>query len=451
MRKSNSKALDVIVIIITAILVITATIGLLLSSVWVYFQINKSAGPESHVTSYVSTIKDEKDKERYFMELEYWENADGNGAEVFEFCFNAYSGVDCTTVIQKVAQFWRIPGEEIATTASDISTYAFTNTTAGLADLATILANRTSDTLENNWNANYYDRDGGASFKSVDAVDCSTKQYVTINDKLFSIQMNGTYTTTYKSVNFIKSVGSFFKNLFTDWSAFTKDESWYDVHYESHNYDMLDFYTACLDALVYNNVGYGTNVLSLVDLSKYFTLQDGSSGQFVDIENNQEYAKQYFAVKVTKHREGMRRAGESNALMLNNDADWTLVETDDVYNDYANYDAVINLNEQDFNYRFCPQLGGYVAVLKDKYNDAGYDNTIFDIEINTNNFGSNFTLVGLMSDKTHTYFRDTITVWTSSSNGYFYELTSDKSATGHRVYVHANGESHRISTEVIFI
>lgn len=400
MKSKSKKALDVVVIIITAILVIAGTLGLLLSSAWVYFQINKSAGPESHVTSYVSTIKDENDEERYFMELEYWENADGKGAEVFEFCFNAYSGIDCTTVIQKVAQFWRIPGVEIATTASDISTYVFANTTAGLADLATILANKTSDTLENDWNANYYDRDGGASFKSIDAVDCSTKQYVTISDALFSIQMNGTYTTTYKSVNFIKSVGSFFKNLFTDWSAFGKDESWYDVHYESHNYTMTDFYSACLNALVYNNVGYGTNILSLVDLSKYFTLQDGSSGQFVDIENNQEYEKQYFAVKVTKHREGMRRAGESNALMLNNDAEWTLVETDGVYNDYTTVTRLREITIDDVEFFFSARLNGYVARIKD---DVVFENCSISLDVSA----LDFPVVGFLFDRSNANYVST--------------------------------------------
>lgn len=378
----NNKALDVIIIILTAILVIAGTLGLLLSSAWIYFQINKSAGPESHVTSYVSTIKDENGEERYFMELEYWENADGKGAEVFEFCFNAYTGVDCTTVIQKVAQFWRIPGEG--------------SSNAGLSILAEMLRKFNDE----DWNANYYDRDGGASFKSVDAVDCSTKQYVTINDALFSIQMNGTYTTTYKSVNLIKSVGSFFKNLFTDWSAFEKDESWYDVHYESHNYNMIDFYTECLNALVYNNIGYGTNILSLVDLSKYFTLQDGSSGQFVDIENNQEYAKQYFAVKVTKHREGMRRAGESNALMLNNDAKWTLVETDDIYNDYTTVTRLRDITLDDVEFFFSARLNGYVARIKD---DVVFENCSISLDVSA----LDFPVVGFLFDRANANYIST--------------------------------------------
>lgn len=364
-RRRNGGAIAVS--IISGILCVVAIIALLPSVFWVYLKTHPEKTPETHVTTYVSTIVDEKGEERQFIEVEYWENLGGNGKRILEISFNAYSGQDMLAIKRMGVQY---------------------NLTDGSA-----------------WN---YTQDGGASWKSLatEQIDVGTPMYIKIGDQPISVTMDGTYTEYNYNFNFVKSVKNFFR-----WS-FNNDHYKLDIHDKSfghtvtetvHPYKMEDFYRDIYNAVIYNNVGYGGNILSLVDLSKYFTLKKRVDGVWQNIENYQEHQNEYFSIKVVRHREGLMRAKDSAFGMCSGDAEFTLIKTDNLLNEYAGIDENVILTYEDFDYRYCKDYGGYVAYIKDAIRNTLSINHIDTVAINldlSNSYfkGSGQPIIGIMYD-----------------------------------------------------
>ncbi len=390
MAKAKKKSgLDSLVILITCVLMLAGTVGLIFGSVWLYIVSNPENIPESHATTYVSTITDQDGEERYFIEIEYWDNSDGNGKEVVEITFNAYTGIEHNHVTQKVVQFSRKDAS-----ADEVDSML------GMTDLYEFLM--TTNQKMETWDAYYYDKDDASTWRSIERIDNTTPMYVTIGDTLYSVTMDGKYTIYNEQFNFFKSVANAFKGLAGSVN-YQDRNTWYNYLPEEKTYTMNEFYAALVNNLVVNDAGYGTNVLSLVDLSKYFSIKNAETGQFIDVELNQEYAKQYFSVLVTRHHEGMTRSSESNVGIYKDDASWSLHGADDVTKDYYDYTIPIYLDENDFEYRYCEDLGGYIAVLKEKYNSSAYKRAVFSASIDVEVFGEDFLLVGILHDVDHNY------------------------------------------------
>lgn len=374
---SNNKRSTRAVNILYGLIVIIAIIMILPNVVWVYFKFYPEKGPESHVASYVGTMVDEEGKERNFIELEYWENKNNDGERVLEISFNAYSDPKCTSnvMLRKGAQF-----------TFDIS-------------------------KPNIYSAqrSYYDRAGLASWRSIDKVDNKMPMYVTIDKKVYSVTMDGTYIHTWKSVS-AKAVAEtvifcgwnkIVRSLLGETNVWAKD-SYYQTNQETRTYTMDDFYNELFNAVIYNNIGYGSNILSLVDLARFFTIKE-NNGQFTDIEENQEYAKEYFSIKVTKHREGFIRASESAFEMYHGDSEFTLIETDNLLNDFTSIDDIVTLNYQDFDYKLCQEYGGFIAYIKDDIRTTLLAGKVNEIAINldlSNAFfdSADMPVIGIMYD-----------------------------------------------------
>lgn len=332
--------------IVAGVLMIVGLVAIGVCVFWAFLKFNPMAGPETHVTTYVNSIIDENGNERQFLEVEYWENKDGRGEEVLEISFNAYSGQDCKAVRQLGVQYNRKDGEF----------------------------------LKNMFN---YTKDGGASWKSLgqEVVQAGeTNLYLKIEDMPIAVIMDGTYETTHRSVSAGKigaTIGTlglnlFFSSLINGTHNVYTEDYFYETWVETRSYTMEDFYSELASAVLYNNIGYGTNMLSLVDLANYFTLKKavGPIDEWTSLENYQEYQNEYFSVKVTKHREGMLRASESGFKMFNGDSEFTLIKTDNMLNDYTGISNNSILTYQDFDYRYCKEYGGYVAYLKEEIKNA---------------------------------------------------------------------------------
>lgn len=361
--------------ILACALIIIALVALMTSVFWVYLKLNPHKGPETHLTTYVNSIIDEEGKERQFLEVHYWENKDGRGKKLIEISFNAYSGQDCTAVRQLGVQY---------VIDNDIQMYNYT-------------------------------KDGAASWKALgqEIVEAGeTNLYLKIDDMPIAVVMDGTYTVTHRDVStwkVIETIGTFgmnkiIRSLLGERNAWSRD-SYYETWTETKMYTMSDFYNELCNAVLFNNVGYGTNMLSLVDLANYFTLKKavGPIDQWTSLENYQEYQNEYFSIKVTKHREGFLRAKESDFGMYLGDNEFTLIKTDTMLNDYTGIDKNVILTYQDFDYRMCKEYGGYVAYLKEDIKNtlrAGYIDTVA-IRLDLSNVyfrDADYPVIGIMYD-----------------------------------------------------
>ncbi len=375
-KKKNS---ELAVSILSCILILFALVALMTCVFWVYLKLNPQKGPETHLTTYVNSIIDENGKERQFLEVHYWENKDGRGKKLIEISFNAYSGQDCTAVRQLGVQY--------------------------------VMENDKTEMFN-------YTKDGGASWKALgqEIVEAGeTNLYLKIDDMPIAVIMDGTYVVAHREVSTKMVLETFFtlgmnkivRSALGEPNAWGR-ESYYTTLYETKHYTMSDFYKEISNAVLFNNVGYGTNMLSLVDLANFFTLKKavGPIDQWTSLENYQEYQNEYFSIKVTKHREGFLRATESDFGMYLGDNEFTLIKTDTLLNDYTGIDKNVILTYQDFEYRLCKEYGGYVAYLKEDIRNtlrAGYIDTVaIRLDLSNAYFrDAEYPVVGIMYDFTN--------------------------------------------------
>ena len=379
----SAKAEKAAITVCTVILVILAVIGVFIIAAWAIVTLG-DLDPVTTAQAYVNTVTTKDGEEKYFMEIEYWENADGNGKEVFEFTFNAYADINMQTVTGRGVQF--VCNDALRKGLETLASL-FYGTDAVLGDL-------------DGWESFAYDIDDyGSTWASTDKVEFGDNMFISIGDEIYAAKMDGTYTTTVKSFNFIKSVTNFFPVLFTNSAGWTNDDNWYDTQVHVHEYTMKDFYNEVLNVAAHTNTGYGSAVLNLVELGQYMSIyrfnEDGQQEEVTDHDVNDVY----FAVKVTRHYEGFRRASESSFGQLLGDQFFTTVDSDNYYNDYSDTTVPPTLTGKDFDYYDVPTMGGYVAFVKQEVLDelaaGGVREVVVDINVNDGYFAGNTQLIGV--------------------------------------------------------
>lgn len=378
----SAKAEKAAITVCTVILVILAVIGVFIIAAWAIVTLG-DLDPVTTAQAYVNTVTTKYGDERYFMEIEYWENADGNGKEVFEFTFNAYADINMQTVTGKGIQF--VSGETRQGLEDLVGKFASADDVLGIID---------------GWDTYAYDVDDYAgSWASTDEVEFGDEMFLDIGGTVYAVAMDGTYTTEEKSFNLGKSILNGVRCIFTDWNGFNHDENWWDTHVYEYEYTMKDFYNEVLYAAAHNNKGYGSSVLNLVNLGKYMSVYEfNDNGQLVEV-TSRDINDVYFAVRVTRHREGFRRAAESNFGQLLGDQFFTTVDSDNYYNDYSSTAVLTTLTGKDFDYYDVPSMGGYVAFVKQEVLDelaaGGVREVVVDINVNDGYFAGNTQLIGV--------------------------------------------------------
>lgn len=378
----SAKAEKVTITVCTIVLVILAVISVFLIAAWIIVTLG-DLDPVTTAQAYVNTVTTKDGDERYFMEIEYWENADGNGKEVFEFTFNAYADINMQTVTGRGIQF--VCGDNRQGLESLLGKFVSVDDVLGIIY---------------GWDTYAYTVDDyGISWASTEEVEFGDPMFLDIGGTVYAVAMDGTYTTTVKSFNFFKSATNFFRVLFTDSAGWTNDANWYDTQTHVHNYTMKDFYNTVLYAAAHTNTGYGSSVLNLVDLGKYMSVYSfNEDGQLEEV-TTRDINDVYFAIRFTRHYEGFRRAKESNFGQLLGDQFYTTVDTDNYYNDYSSTAVLPTLTGTDFDYYDVPVMGGYVAVIKpDVLADmkaSGVREVVVDINVNDGYFGNNTQFIGI--------------------------------------------------------
>lgn len=377
----SARAEKTAITICTIILVILAVIGVFIIAAWAIVTLG-DLDPVTTAQAYVNTVTTKDGEEKYFMEIEYWENADGKGKEVFEFTFNAYADIKMQTVTGRGIQF--VSGETRQGLENLVGKFASADDMLGIID---------------GWDTYAYTVDDyGTSWASTEEVEFGDQMFLNIGGTVYAVAMDGTYTTTEYSFNLGKSIVNAFKGLF-DWDSYYRKETWNNVYTVEHEYTMKDFYNTVLYAAAHTNTGYGSSVLNLVDLGKYMSVfsfnEDGQREEVTTRDINDVY----FAIRVTRHHEGFRRAGESNFGQLLGDQFFTTVDSDNYYNDYSSTAVLPTLTGKDFDYYDVPVMGGYVAMLKpDVLEDmkaGGVREVVVDINVNDGYFGSNTQFIGI--------------------------------------------------------
>lgn len=368
---NGGKGEMVAITITTVILCILASLGLVLIAAWAVVSLS-DLGPENTAQAYVSTVTTATGEERHFMELEYWENADGKGKEVFEFAFNGYTDFKQQAVLGKGVQY-------------------VANDAGGLASI-----------LTGGWSQIFYDYDeqnssGWVSLEG-EQIGIGDGMFISIGDDTYQLRMEGKWYESVETFNLIKSVGSVFRNLFTDIDGFSRRESWYDTKVIEHSYTMQDFYNDLIRSMMQNTTGYGSTVCNLVDLAKYFNLYKLDENNNPVLVTDATDNSIFFSIKVTKHYEGLRRAAESNFGMLLGDPSFTTVDSDNYYNDYSSTAVLPTLTGSDFDY-YELGTGGYIAFVKqsvvDELKIAGVEEVAVDINCNDSFFIGDTDLVAI--------------------------------------------------------
>ena len=380
----SAKAEKAAILACTIILVILAVIGVFLIAGWATVSI-ANLGPITSAQAYVNTVTASDGEERYFMELEYWENADGSGKEVFEFTFNAYADIKMQAVVGKGIQF--VSGEKRQGLEN-----LFENFSASSDILGTITG----------WDTFAYDKDEtGNSWATTNEVEYGDPMFLSIGDKVYSAVMDGTYTTTEYSFNLGKSIVNAFKGLF-DWDSYYRKETWNNVYTVEHKYSMKDFYNTVLYSAIHTNTGYGSTVLNMVELGKYMSIREvNDKGQEVEVTDH-DHNEVYFAVKVTRHREGLRRASESGFGQLLGDSNYTTVTTDNIYNDYSSIAITPYLTARDFDYYLLSGTGGYIPKIKpevlERLQTADVSGFVVTLDERDGMFAGGKKIIGISAD-----------------------------------------------------
>lgn len=378
----SAKAEKAAITVCTVILVVLAVIGVFKIAAWAIVTLG-DLDPVTTAQAYVNTVTDKNGEEKYFMEIEYWENADGNGKEVFEFTFNAYADINMQTVTGRGIQF--VSGENRQGLEDLVGKFASVDDVLGIIT---------------GWDTYAYTVDDyGASWASTEEVEFGNQMFLDIGGTVYAVAMDGTYTVNEQSFNLGKSIVNGIRCIFTDWNGFNHDENWWDTHVYEYDYTMKDFYNAVLYAAAHTNTGYGSSVLNLVDLGKYMSVYSfNEDGQLEEV-TTRDINDVYFAIKVTRHHEGFRRAAESSFGQLLGDQFFTTVDSDNYYNDYSSTAVLPTLTGADFDYYEVPEMGGYIAVIKhDVLADmkaGGVREVVVDINVNDAYFGGNTQFIGI--------------------------------------------------------
>ena len=323
------------------------------------------------------------------MEIEYWENADGNGKEVFEFTFNAYADINMQTVTG-TGRAVRVRDDALRTGAGRrLHPEVLRQPTHVLGDHGRLghLRLRPSTTTAPAW-------------ASTEEVEFGDHMFLAIGGTRSTLRSNGRDVHHNGAIlQLCQSVINFFPVLFTNAAGFTNDDNWYDTQVHVHEYTMKDFYNEVLNVAAHTNTGYGSAVLNLVELGQYMSIyrfnEDGQQEEVTDHDVNDVY----FAVKVTRHYEGFRRASESNFGQLLGDQFFTTVDSDNYYNDYSSTAVLPTLTGADFDYYEASEMGGYIAVIKPEVLEdmkaGGVREVVVDLNVNDSYFGGNTQLIGV--------------------------------------------------------
>lgn len=223
-----------------------------------------------------------------------------------------------------------------------------------------------------------YNRYSGVNFETGHDYSWGDKMIIDIDGKTYAVALDGTYSTY--SVYY--TVSDF---LSTCWGSLTKQKKYikYSVDEEKHKYTFEDLLVKVKNIIRSSSNGTGESVIPLIDLGDFLHIYEVDekgqiSAQPVGVNTLQN---SYFTMSTTYQKSGMVWAKQSMFKSVAGDSDFNVSGIKDNVS-YWKSVTNVTLTESDFIERYSTSDNGYYyALSSDKINELkNFD----DIEIHIN-------------------------------------------------------------------
>lgn len=357
MAKKKSNAL---LKIFNVFLILITSVAVTFIAVYIYYVITDKGLFTNSTSTYVASYKDPHTGEDVnAMSVQYFQNYNNTGKEVVELRVNGYSDQTMQAIYGR--------GYQLVIDGNKTELY-YCDTYDGMSWSS---MHKYDDKNDEGQSKNFY--------------------YVSINDELYAIRLDGSYTQ--KTYEYYKLLGSVFSYIVT--SAITGN--WGLEGTETIYYTMEDLLLHFKDLATSLSYGTGDFELPVVDLGDFIhvyevdedgTVSDtpiGAGGQI----------NSYFSIDVHYDRRGMTYAEQSMFKSVAGDSNYNVTGIDFDVN-YWQSKVVYNLDESDFDYRYSSvDEGIYYFLSSSTINELkSYDNLEINITFNISNIETEEKILG---------------------------------------------------------
>ena len=340
------KLFDILIIWLTVVAV-------LFISVYVYYAITDKDLFTNSTSTYVASYKDPHTGEDVnAFSIQYFENYNNTGKEVVEARINGYSDQTMQAIYGR--------GYQLVIDGNKSELY-YCDTYDGVSWSS---MHKYDDTNDEGQSRNFY--------------------YVSINNELYAIRLDGSYEQT--SVDGGKIVGAIFGVPYIIQSI--KDNNWGFSKTETIYYTMEDLLLHFKDMIKSLSYGTGDFELPVVDLGDFIHVysvdEDGTVSDTPIGEGGQ--INSYFSIDVHYDRRGITYADQSMFDSVAGDSNYNVTGINFDVN-YWQAKVVYDLDESDFEYRYSSLDGGnYYFLSSATINELkGYKNLEFNITFDISN------------------------------------------------------------------
>lgn len=324
--------------ILNFVLVALSVVGVFMTILYAYNSLTDKELYTSSTSTYASSVTDpQTGKKLPPFEINYYSNFNNTGKEVVEFNIRCYSDIN------RQALYCR--GYQLVYEDKDKATLY------------------------------YYDSFNGNSWESGHVYDETNEEgqqktfyFVDIDDEIYAIRLDGSYTYPVYSINYGKLVANSITRAIS--LGFWK-VNYVDTKYETHYYTYTELLEKMASIVKSASYGTGSYTMPLIDLGDYLHVYDVNEKGVVDDSpvGDGSLINSYFAIDVNYDKRGMTYAEQSIFNSVAGDADFNITGIDFNVN-YWKTAQVYNLTEADFVERYSSVDGGYLYSLpNDKLNE----------------------------------------------------------------------------------
>ncbi len=357
MAKKKSNALlnifNVFVILITIVAVTFI-------AVYIYYVVTDKGLFTNSTSTYVASYKDPHTGEDVnAMSVQYFQNYNNTGKEVVEARINGYSDQTMQAIYGR--------GYQLVIDGDKTELY-YCDTYDGVSWSS---MHPYDDTNDEGQSKNFY--------------------YVSINDELYAIRLDGSYTE--KTYEYYKLLGSVFSYVIIS----AQTGNWGLEGTKTIYYTMEDLLLHFKDLIRSLSYGTGDFELPVVDLADFIHVyevdEDGTVSDTPIGEGGQ--INSYFSIDVHYDRRGMTYAEQSMFKSVAGDSNYNVTGIDFDVN-YWQSRVVYNLDESDFDYRYSSvDKGNYYFLSSSAINELkSYDNLEINITFDISKIDTEEKILG---------------------------------------------------------
>ena len=291
-------------------------------------------------------------EDRWFMNVNYYDNSKNNGFELAELRFDYFTSYRLESVDYRSTGMQYV-GNYIG---DGVINSGGLDGKFGSHGLSTIFdtkdKTKTAEEYARNYvdpSFSYYDTTNGISWEGVGLstqLSRDTQFIVKIDNRAFAVQLTGYFDV---------KVGET-RNLFgLGWKVADK--------YSRHYWTYSSVFESAIQAVRTNNLGYG-NYYITVDLSKFFTIReyDSATGKY-KTDNVTDIIKNYAVLKFHYEDNGAVSSNQSMYRLINGSRKLVYGEGVDYNTTYWQERMVYNLNESNLKLRYSETYDGYFVSM----------------------------------------------------------------------------------------